>query len=434
MKIAILGYATEGRVSYDYYKKQGHEVHIHDSNSELHTPEGVPAVLGDAWLDNLDQYDLLVRTAGLNPDKIATKNPGVASKTTTAINEFFEVCPTKNLIGVTGTKGKGTTSTLIFKFLEQAGYKVWLAGNIGRSPLEFVHEINPEDYVVLELSSFQLIDIRHSPHTAICLLVEPEHFDWHADLDEYIGAKQQLFRHQVPDDIAVFYNESYLSNRVASVSAAKKSPYFDRALAHFTEDNLMIGDDVICKLEDILLPGRHNLQNICAAITATHDKIDSIDVYADVVTTIEALPYRIQPIVTKNGTNYYNDSFSSTPTATMACIDAINGPKILIVGGKDKNSPVDELTKCIASKKAELKHVILIGQLSDKIAEGLDSYDFKNYSNLGMNTNMASIVQLARSHATEGDSVILSPGSSSFDMFKNFQDRGDQFNEAVKAL
>lgn len=431
MKVAIVGFAIEGRANYTYFKKLGAEITICNETS-VDTPDGVDSQIGEKYLDNLDRFDIIVRTAGLKPSKILDKNPGVEDKITTTINEFFKASPTKNIIGVTGTKGKGTTSTIISKILEANGHKVFLAGNYGYSPLEILDEIKPEDYIVLELSSFQLMDLRYSPKTAVCVLVEPEHLDWHKDLDEYIGAKQNLFLHQSPDDMAVFFNQSPLSQKIASVSKGQKFSYFDENLAHVSNEQLMLGDKIICDVSEIKLPGKHSYQNICAAITATHNKVQDIEVFRQAIINIDPLPYRIQLVSTKNGVKYYNDSFSSNPASTIAAIDAIETSKILIVGGKEKNNPVDELAHKIAESSETIKKVIIIGELSDKIATCLEKLNFNKFVNLGTNADMAKIVATASENTVIGDSIILSPGSSSFDMFKNFQDRGDQFNEAVK--
>lgn len=205
MKIAILGFDIEGRASYEYFAAQGHDITIHDQKTDLQLPAGAVSVLGETYLDNLDRYDLLVRTAGLPPSRILEKNPSVEPKVTTHINEFMRACPTRNVIGVTGTKGKGTTSTLIAKMLEAAGLDVRLGGNIGVPPLSFLNKLSNDSWVVLELSSFQLIDLKTSPHIAVCLMVVPEHLDWHPDVDEYFSAKSQLFAHQTTNDAAIFF-------------------------------------------------------------------------------------------------------------------------------------------------------------------------------------------------------------------------------------
>jgi len=171
MTIAIVGFATEGVVSAGYFAGKGHEVTVCDRNSDLDIPSQYNTQLGEGYLDKLDRFDVIVRSAGISPRVILEQNPTVEPKITTAVNEFLAHCPTKNTIGITGTKGKGTTSTLTAKILEAAGKTVWLGGNIGRSPLEFIGDIQPDDWVVLELSSFQLSDIAHAPHIATCLMV-----------------------------------------------------------------------------------------------------------------------------------------------------------------------------------------------------------------------------------------------------------------------
>ena len=206
MNIAIAGFDTEGRSTYDYFLAQGHSLTILDQNQELVTPAGAASVLGPNYLHELDRFDQIVRTAGMPPRLIFDANPELdPSKVTTHVNEFMKVCPTKNTMGVTGTKGKGTTSTLIAKMLQAASFDVQLAGNIGVPALEMLPQLTAKSWVVLELSSFQLIDLRRSPHFGVCLMVVPEHLNWHADMAEYVTAKSQLFAHQTADDLAVYY-------------------------------------------------------------------------------------------------------------------------------------------------------------------------------------------------------------------------------------
>src|SRR4051812_1808668 len=191
MKVAILGYDVEGRSSYEYFAAQGHQISIRDQNPSIEVPHGADSVLGENYLGGLDKFDLLVRTPGLHPSKILANNPAVAGKITTQVNEFFKTSAAKNIIGVTGTKGKGTTSTLIAKMLQAAGQDVWLGGNIGVPVLGILPGLSEESWVVIELSNFQLIDLVYSPHIAVCLMVEPEHLDWHPNQSEYFQAKSR---------------------------------------------------------------------------------------------------------------------------------------------------------------------------------------------------------------------------------------------------
>jgi UDP-N-acetylmuramoylalanine--D-glutamate ligase len=334
MKVAILGYGDQGRAAYDYWGRDAdNELTICDQNKELVAPEGALTHLGPDYLKHLDQFDVLVRSPGLHPRDIGAANSdAILTKVTTVTNEFLRVCPTFNIIGVTGTKGKGTTSTLITRMLESAGKKVHLGGNIGVPPLDMLNnKIQPDDWV------------QKSPHLAVCLLVVPEHLDWHKDLQEYITAKQQLFATQTTDDIAIFYADNENSKTVASAGQAVKIPYYGLPGAVVVDDYITIDAQKICRLDEIKLLGKHNWQNVCAAITAVWQ----------VTQDVAALHSAIAAF----------DNFVLSPAASMA-----------------------------------------------------------------------EIVAEAQSHAQPGDAVVLSPGFPSFDMFKNFEDRGLQFKAVVNDL
>jgi UDP-N-acetylmuramoylalanine--D-glutamate ligase len=182
MNVALLGYDTEGKISYEYYKALGADITICDRKTDLEVPEGVATQLGGNYLDNLDRFDVLMRTAGMPPEVILEKNPTVGPKITTQVNEFLRACPTRNVIGITGTKGKGTTSTLTAKMLEAAGRDVHLGGNIGIPVFTFLDKLSTDSWAVVELSSFQLSTVNHSPHIAVCLMMAPEHLNWHKDM------------------------------------------------------------------------------------------------------------------------------------------------------------------------------------------------------------------------------------------------------------
>lgn len=431
MKVAILGYDIEGRASYDYYAAQGHELTVLDKNPETEVPSGVESVLGESYLNNLDRFDLIVRTAGLPPKLILEKNPGVAGKITSQINEFMQICPTKNIIGITGTKGKGTTSTMIAKMLEAAGKKVSLGGNIGIPVFSFLNKLTPESWVVLELSSFQLIDIKKSPHIGLCLMVMPEHLDWHADSDEYIIAKSQLFAHQNSDDIAVYYALNETSKRIASISPGWKIPYMESPGATVKGDEIVVDQETICKTDEVKLLGKHNWQNICAAITVVWKITQDIEAIRSVVTSFSGLPHRLELVRELNGVRYYEDSFGTTPDTAMVAIQAFKDPEILILGGRSKGIPFNELAEFV-SKQSNVKHVITIGETGVEIGEALRANGFDKIT-VGAG-NIEDIVRQAQELAKPGDVVLLSPASTSFDMFKNYKERGEKFNSAVQAL
>lgn len=431
MKIALIGFDTEGRATYDYFAAQGHELMICDQKPELlGLPAGAAAVLGEGYLDNLDRFDLVVRTAGLPPKLILEKNPGIQDKITTHINEFFKACPTKNIIGVTGTKGKGTTSTLITRMLEAAGRHVQLGGNIGVPPLTFLPELTADSWVVLELSSFQLIDCRYSPHIAVSLMIVPEHLNWHTDMNEYVQAKGQLFAHQADEDIAIYYAESDHAKYIASASSGRKIPYFAPPGALVRDGQIVIGDQQICPVTDLKLLGQHNWQNVCAALTAVWQITQDTDAIRSVLTSFSGLPHRLEFVREVAGVSYYDDSFGTTPETAAVAIQAFNEPKVVILGGRSKGVPFTQLAAVVAS--SNVKKVIVIGEATAEIISCLDKAGYTAY--VSGKTSMPEIVQQAQQLAEPGDVVLLSTGCASFDLFKDYKDRGDQFKTAVQAL
>ncbi|HEX5798262.1 MAG TPA: Mur ligase family protein, partial [Candidatus Saccharimonadales bacterium] len=270
MKIAILGYGEQGRSAYDYWKKPENEITICDKNTELKIPPFTNKQLGKNYLKNLSEFDLLVRSPSVAPEDIVKNNtPEILEKVTSVTNEFFKACPTKNIIGVTGTKGKGTTSSLIAEMLKAAKKHVHIGGNIGTPPLDLLKDgIGQDDYVVLELANFQLIDLKYSPPIAVCLMVAPEHLDWHPHEDHYYDSKKPLFKHQSEKDYVIYFAKNDLSKKIVSSGKGQKIPYYEKPGAVIENGNLVIGNKTICSTADFKLPGEHNWQNICAATTA----------------------------------------------------------------------------------------------------------------------------------------------------------------------
>ena len=432
MKAAIVGYGIEGKINYQYWKSLGADITICDQDTTVQPPEGVPTQLGKGYLKNLGSFDVIVRSAGVNPDAILAENPGVKDRITTTIDTFIRICPTRYIIGVTGTKGKGTTSALIAKMLEAAGKQVFLGGNMGTSPLEFLEQISPDSWVVLELSSFQLCDIRHSPSLAVCLMVVPEHLNWHRNLQEYLDAKSQLFACQKPGDTAIYFADDERSHDIVSHSPGKKICYYAEPGAFVMDNKIVIDNAVICETSEIRLLGTHNWQNVCAAVTAVWQVIRDIPAIRSVITTFAGLPHRLEFVRTVDGVDYYDDSFGTTPETAVVAIKAFTRPKILILGGSDKGTFFDKLAVTITSQ--DIRHVILIGDTAGKIrAELLAAGYPAEKMTLGL-SRMPDIVADARAHAQNGDVVLLSTGCASFGLFKNYKDRAAQFHTAVGAL
>lgn len=438
MKIAILGFGIQGESSFAYWSKDpANEITICDAKPDKKMPDGVKSKLGDDYLSKLGQFDLIVRSPSVHPNDIAQANsPAILDKVTTNTNEFFRVCPSKNIIGVTGTKGKGTTSSLIDRILAVSGKRVHLGGNIGTPPLDLLNPsvgggISTDDWVVLELANFQLIDLKYSPNIAVCLMVAAEHMDWHKDLSEYITAKQQLFRHQNKEtDTAIFYAHNTNSEHIASASPAYKLPYMSPPGADVIENFVTIEGKQLCHVDEIKLLGKHNWQNICAAVTACWQITKNTEAMKSVISSFDGLEHRLQQVRALDGVEYYDDSFGTTPETAIVAIEAFAGPKILILGGSDKGASYDELADAVI--EGGVKRVIVIGDTAPDISGVLRN---KGYQHIVQGAdNMPEIVAQAKEAAQPGDIVLLSPGCASFGLFKDYKDRGEQFKQAVNSL
>lgn len=433
MNIALVGYELEGRAAYIYWSNLGAQITICDAAADKQVPDGVDTQLGDDYLKDLGRFDAVWRTAGINPQIILDANPGIEDKITTTMNEFLKVCPTKRVIGVTGTKGKGTTSTLITKMLEAAGEEVFLGGNIGVSPFEFLPKLHENSYVVLEMSSFQLADLKASPSIAVCLMVVPEHLNWHNDMDEYILAKAKLFEHQAPQDTAIYFAHNDLSKKIASYSPGLKIPYFADPGAYIADHMVQIAGQTVCDISEIKLLGKHNWENVCAAVTVMWQITQNLDPVKKVITSFAGLPHRLELIRDALGVKYYNDSFASTPDSAIAAMEAITDDKVMIMGGFDRKLPLDHVAKAAVKHKDDIRKIIVVGSCAPRLAAEFEKAGFSNYF-IDEAKTMREIVATANTFAQNGDVVVLSPGFPSFDMFKNFEDRGAQFKDAVNAL
>lgn len=434
MKIAIIGFARDGQAAYEHWNHSGNELTICDQNEKLALPGDVKSQLGRDYLNHLDSFDLIVRTAGLPPRLITEANPespDILNKVTGNIDEFFTISASKNIIGVTGTKGKGTTSTLIAKMLEAAGKKVHLGGNIGISALELLkNDIQPDDWVVLEQSSFQLIDQKHSPHIGVCLMVESEHLNWHTDIEEYLLAKEQMFAHQNTGDIAIYFADNENSKRIARAGSAKKIPYFKTPGAIVENNLIKIDNQEICKTTELKLLGKHNLQNVCAAITAVWQITQDIQAIRSVLTSFAGLEHRLEFVREINDVKYYDDSFGTTPETAIVAIEAFEEPKVVILGGSDKDSDYSKLAEVVKSNN--VRHVLAIGEMGPVISKKLQAVGYNNISDGGK--TMADIIANAVKVAQPGDVVLLSTACASFDLFKDYKDRGEQFKQTVLKL
>lgn len=426
MKVAIAGFGVEGVASCRYWLEQGAEVTIFDEKQPSHEiPDGVKLVIGKDVFSKMQGYDLVIRTPSLNPSKISTNG-----KIWSATREFFEKCPAQ-IIGVTGTKGKGTTSSLIYEILKSTGKKVHLAGNIGKPMLEILQGITQDDMVILELSSFQLWDLQKSPHVAVVLMIEPDHLNVHDDFEDYIDAKANICKYQSSTDALYYHPTNEHSAQIATTSHARKYHYMTSEAAHIEDDNIVINGQIICSVNEVGLIGVHNLENICAAVSAAWEFVQDVPAIARAIKNFKGLPHRLQFVAEKDGVKYYDDSQATGVGSCLAALRSFDQPTALILGGSDKGVDMTAIAEELDSNKHS---VVLIGQSSDKLAQLLDEHGFTNYINMGQKVTMPEIVQVAKKQLTGTGVVLLSPAHASFDMFDSYQDRGDQFQQAIRAL
>ncbi len=427
-KIAVVGGGVEGQSSAKYLKKHGADVTVLDK------------IQGDNYLQNLEKYDLIVRSPGVKPSVIQNSiNNKQKSKITSQTKLFFDLCPSK-IIGVTGTKGKGTTSSLIYEMLKKQSFDAYLGGNIGVPPFEFLDKLSVHSIVVLELSSFQLMDVKKSPHIAVMLMTTSEHLDYHKDLDEYVNAKRNILKFQTSEDYAIFNRDYVVSNESDVHTNAKVFYVSTERNGHegcSIKDNAVFltlngKEEKIIDASEILLPGKHNLENVCAAVLAATLSGVSKENIIFVLKTFKGLEHRLELVAEIKGVKYYDDSFSTTPETAIAAINAFTNPEILILGGSSKNSDFTELGRVVRDSKS-IKAIIGIGIEWPRIKSKIRNPKSEIYFIEGAD-NMEKIVAAASKLAVPGDVVLLTPACASFDMFKNYKDRGEQFKHEVFKL
>lgn len=446
-KIAVLGFGIEGESVVNYLLGKVAEILVFDEKERVsfdasqikkYEDKGVNFNFGK--IADLNSFDIIFRSPGFHPDLPFLKTAREkGTEVTSATKLFFDLCPCP-IIGVTGTKGKGTTSALIYEMLKQEGLDVYLGGNIGVAPLSFFNALKPDSKVVLELSSFQLIDIDMSPHIAVMLMTTSEHMDYHSDVYEYIDAKRNIFRFQTQNDFAIV-NKDYPASNESDIKTLGKVYKVSRQQE--VEEGCFIRDGFVClkmneheeeiiSTKDILLPGRHNLENVCAAVTAAFLGGAKMKSIVRVLKTFKGLEHRLELVRTVKGVRYYDDSFSTTPETAIAAIEAFDEPKILILGGSSKNSDFSSLGEIISNSDS-IKAIIGIGIEWEKIKESI-KYQVLSIKYVEGLKNMKEIVEKASELAEVGDVVLLSPACTSFDMFHNYKDRGEQFKKEVQKL
>jgi UDP-N-acetylmuramoylalanine--D-glutamate ligase len=453
IKVAILGLSVEGIDSAVFFAHEQAHVTCCDRRTESELGDTYAKLqnltsdfrFGPGYLSDLTGFNLIVRTPGMAMRTLEleeVKSRGIQITSLTKL--FFEHCKAP-IIGVTGTKGKGTTCTLLYEMLKKDGKRVWLGGNVGTPLLSKVREIKPTDFVILELSSFQLEDLTKSPHIAVVLRITQEHlanFDplatnYHLSRNTYIEAKKSIVRYQGNTDIVILNADDATSSSFSKETKGHVF-YFSRSnkADAFVKDKTVYlrtknKQEKICHSSEIKLLGVHNLEDIAAAALAgsiAGIRTSSIRVVAK---EFQGLEHRLELVRTFNSVAYYNDSFSTIPETTIAAIESFERPIILIVGGSEKGSDYTELGRKIAQSK--IKTLVVIGAMTKRIVDAVKKGGFTGEIVSGL-TSMHEIVCECAKRALSGDIVLLSPACASFDMFKNYKERGLLFKHEISLL
>jgi UDP-N-acetylmuramoylalanine--D-glutamate ligase len=427
MKIAIAGYGVEGQENFRYWSQSpDNDVTIADENGTgAAFPEGAATITGPNAFKKLQGFDMVIRTAGLAPRKIVTDG-----NVWSATNEFFEKCPAP-IIGITGSKGKGTTASLITSILKAAGKKVWLVGNIGVSSLSVLNQVQPEDIVVYELSSFQLWDVQRSPQTAVVLFIEQEHLDVHDSMEDYVQAKANITRYQSENDVLIYNAANQYAVSIAEGSQAQKIGYPSEAAAHVADGYFYYGQQRLCSLDALSVEGPHNIQNAIAAIDAAWVYVQDADAVSMGLSDFDGLPHRLAYVRTVNNVDYYDDSIATTPSSAIAALRTFaDKPKVIILGGSSKGSDFTELANEMTKHDVQ---ALLIGDEANRLADAFQAVGFERFEILNMPTANIFTARAAEI-AQPGGVVLLSPAAASFGLFKNYADRGEQFIAAVQQL
>ena len=448
-KIAFIGVGVTNTDCIRLFAKKGAEVSVLDRKSreqlgalaDEFEQSGIRLVLGDGYLDGLTGYDAVFRAPGMyfhHPPLEKARQEGAVI--TSEMELFFRLCPCKTY-AVTGSDGKTTTTTLIAEMLKASGKKVYKGGNIGRALLPVVEEVSSDDAAVVELSSFQLISMRQSPDVAVITNVAPNHLDVHRDMQEYIDSKKNLILHQDGFSRTVLNRDNAITRDMTGLVrgelltfSRQEAPRFG---AYLRQDGMLCmrchgAETEILPMEQIQLPGLHNVENFLAAYSAVWGDVP-VEIMARTAREFGGVEHRMELVRELGGVKWYNDSIGTSPTRTIAGLKAFGQKIILIAGGYDKKIPYEPLAPYLCEK---VSHLILMGATGPKIQQALEAcpdYDGQHPA-LHWAESMEQAVQTADGLAGSGDIVALSPASASFDLYPNFEKRGEHFKRLVAAL
>ncbi len=448
-RVAVIGLGVSNLPLLDYLYEKKAQVTVFDERTideiskeivDKITEYGFEFSFGKNCLDKLQGFNIIFRSPSCLPTRKELEDEANRGAiVTTEVEMLMEMCPCK-MIGVTGSDGKTTTTSMINAILQKAGYNTFLGGNIGTPLFTKLAEINPDDIVVLELSSFQLMKMQVSPDIAVITNITPNHLNIHKDYEEYIDSKKNIFKNQDENGILILNYDNDIT-RECSKEANGKVVFFSSKTK--LDDGFIVDEDIVKECDDkvrkhvlntneVILRGNHNFQNIATALAATKTLVDT-DIAVDAIKEFKPVEHRIEFIREIDGVKWYNDSASSSPTRTLSGINAFKENIVLIAGGYDKNLEYEPLAKPIVDKVSTL---ILIGQTAEKIFDVVKEESEKQNKkiNIYMCDSLEQTVELAKKSAKKGDVVLFSPASASFDMFKDFADRGRKFKNLVNNI
>lgn len=447
-RAAVLGFGISNRPLAQTIAKWGANVTVFDKKNIEDFPSisdyeklGIKFSLGSGYLNNLKGYDVIFRTPGMRYDiPEIQRELANGAELTSEMEVFMKICPAV-IYAVTGSDGKTTTTSLIYEILKQEGYNCFLGGNIGTPLLDKVGQINEDDRVVLELSSFQLHTMKNSPDIAVITNLSPNHLDIHKSMEEYIDAKKNIYRYQTKNErIILNYDNPITRSFIPEVQGhlVLFSIKEECTTGAFLKDNLIFyrekeTEREILPIEEIKLPGMHNVENLLAAISAVMPAV-SIKSIIKVAKNFSGVEHRNEFVRNINGVSFYNDSIGSSPTRTTATLKAFKNKVILIAGGYDKKLDYDKLGEIIHH---HAKTMVLMGDTADKIEQAYIKFTEKSHVNsipIVRVKDMENAVNEAYHLAQSGDTVVLSPASASFDLYSNFMERGNHFKRIVGRL
>ena len=448
-KVAIIGLGVSNIPLIDYFYNLGAKVSVFDKRPiekleadivEKIDKYGFTLYAGEDNLSHLQGFSVIFRSPSCRPDTTEIVDEvQKGAVLTSEIEMLMQTCP-GTIIGITGSDGKTTTTNLIYRILQEKGYNCYLGGNVGIPLFTKVREMTPEDMVVLELSSFQLMDMQISPHISVITNISPNHLDIHKSYEEYIDAKKNIFKYQNKDDILVINYDNEITRKFISqakgnvIYFSRKEKLdngiiFDNGIIKSCKDNLRRH---ILNTKDILLRGEHNYENICAAIAATETLVEP-EIQSEAIKKFKGVEHRLEFIRAINGVKWYNDSIGTSPSRTIAGLKSFNEKIVLIAGGYDKHLDYTPIAKPIVENVSKL---ILIGATAPKIEDAVT----QELENQGKEipiyhcTTLKETVDKALEIATSDEIVLFSPASASFDMFKNFEERGNLFKKLVNDI